>query len=137
MNAYMEPPADCTKLLFMGLRPWNDTILDCKITANPNCAAVARAAILVHKSAPRGEKKTEDSVCVSKQTSDRKFASKKKARVWSFRELGFGGSLHSHSLESSVLEPLFRNLEILRIMFQSMWKVKSQLHNANSTLIII
>jgi hypothetical protein len=21
MNAYMEPPADCTKLLFMGLRP--------------------------------------------------------------------------------------------------------------------
>jgi hypothetical protein len=32
---------------------------------------------------------------------------------------------------------LFRNLEILRIMFQSMLKVKSQLHNANSTLIII
>jgi hypothetical protein len=21
MNAYMEPPADCTQLLFMGLRP--------------------------------------------------------------------------------------------------------------------
>jgi hypothetical protein len=32
---------------------------------------------------------------------------------------------------------LFRNLEILRIMFlQSTLKVKSQLHNANSTLII-
>lgn len=67
-NACIEPDCSTEPPFVAALRPWNEAIFKCELTADPNWAAVAIAAIFSSKWTP--QLKQESKECETRKTQE-------------------------------------------------------------------